>query len=414
MTTYKKISSVAAALIAVLGTSSAMAVDWHGYLRSGVGGSEDGDQSCFQLNGAATKYRLGNECENYAEMAFSQELFSDDNKVSFELHTRMAYVVSGHGDWEPMNTTISVSGEAEQINFNAGPSFRENFAVAKNVFGAGEKFWVGKRFYRRHDVHMTDFYWWANTGTGGGVEDIPVGDTAKAAVAWIRNSDNDGNSVDNLDIRFYGIETNANGNLTVGFNLASADPRDDGDTSGNDQDGWALTLVHQQNDLWGGFNKVAFQYGDSAMAGNPGGGGNTGAGDDDKSWRIIEQMVVQPNNDFSGMFTLVYQDSEINNSEQKWFSIGVRPQYHINEYVSIALEVGHDEVDPENGDKAKLDKITLAPQISAGRSFWARPALRAFVTYASWNEAAGDAGTGGAFGDDDSGMTYGIQTEVWW
>ena len=44
--------------------------------------------------------------------------------------------------------------------------------------------WAGNRFYRRHDIHIDDFFMYNMSGGGGGVEDIktPLG---KIAVAWI-------------------------------------------------------------------------------------------------------------------------------------------------------------------------------------------------------------------------------------
>jgi len=56
-------------LAALLVGGPALAVDFHGYLRSGVGATAGGgDQACFQAAGAPAKYRLGNECETYAEI----------------------------------------------------------------------------------------------------------------------------------------------------------------------------------------------------------------------------------------------------------------------------------------------------------------------------------------------------------
>ncbi|MDI8746359.1 carbohydrate porin, partial [Salmonella enterica subsp. enterica serovar Montevideo] len=44
----------------------AMAVDFHGYARSGIGWTgSGGEQQCFQVTGAQSKYRLGNECGTY-------------------------------------------------------------------------------------------------------------------------------------------------------------------------------------------------------------------------------------------------------------------------------------------------------------------------------------------------------------
>lgn len=53
--------------------TSSQALEFGGYLRSGVGTSvNSGSQSCFQLPGAQTKYRLGNECEQYGELELRQ------------------------------------------------------------------------------------------------------------------------------------------------------------------------------------------------------------------------------------------------------------------------------------------------------------------------------------------------------
>ncbi|PAU58779.1 carbohydrate porin, partial [Pseudomonas sp. PICF141] len=62
---------------------SAHALEFAGYMRSGVGTSvNSSSQSCFQLPGAQSKYRLGNECEQYAELELRQDLFTlDDGSV---------------------------------------------------------------------------------------------------------------------------------------------------------------------------------------------------------------------------------------------------------------------------------------------------------------------------------------------
>ncbi|HAJ5786453.1 TPA: carbohydrate porin, partial [Escherichia coli] len=55
-------------------SAQAMAVDFHGYARSGIGWTgSGGEQQCFQTTGAQSKYRLGNECETYAELKLGQE-----------------------------------------------------------------------------------------------------------------------------------------------------------------------------------------------------------------------------------------------------------------------------------------------------------------------------------------------------
>jgi maltoporin len=84
----------------------------------------------------------------------------------------------------------------------------------------------------------------------------------------------------------------------------------------------------------------------------------------------------------------------------------------------VALEYGFDMVDPENGSSRRLHKVTLAPQIQAGKTFFSRPVFRAYVTHAFWNDAARDAAAitnaFGPFSDNKSGTSYGFQVEAWW
>ncbi|RTL27177.1 MAG: carbohydrate porin, partial [Rhodocyclaceae bacterium] len=139
----------------------------------------------------------------------------------------------------------------------------------------------------------------------------------------------------------------------------------------------------------------------------------------DKAWRVVEQLMVQPEGtNWTGMGTFVYEDQI---GKQKWISYGARPQYHFNDKWSLAVDFGHDEVKPDSGDRRTLNKITIAPQISAGRQFFSRPALRAFYTYAKWNDAAQAAAPAGdtlsatgVFGSSTNGSTFGIQAEAWW
>jgi maltoporin len=72
---------------------------------------------------------------------------------------------------------------------------REAYAVARRVWAAqpNATFWAGACFYDRHDVHITDFYYRDQSGFGGGLEDVALGDNAKLAVAWI------GGTQDQLD-----------------------------------------------------------------------------------------------------------------------------------------------------------------------------------------------------------------------
>lgn len=93
-------ASLSLAVAAGILSTQAMAVDFTGYARSGIGWSgSGGEQQCFKATGADSKYRLGNECETYAELKLGQEVWKEGDK-SFYFDTNVAYSVSQQNDWE--------------------------------------------------------------------------------------------------------------------------------------------------------------------------------------------------------------------------------------------------------------------------------------------------------------------------
>ncbi|MEN9866107.1 MAG: hypothetical protein RL748_1697 [Pseudomonadota bacterium] len=412
-------AALALALTASVAQAGVSTVEFGGYFRSGFGTSTTGGkEACFGLAGAGSKYRLGNECETYGELALGGEAFKGQGGFSMRVNTRFAYVVNQNQDWEQFS-----------------PSFREANVVAENI-GSGAfakaKAWVGKRFYDRHDVHITDFYFLDTSGPGAGLENIDVG-AGKLAYAIIRqasdktqlgrNSSADYQQVLRHDFRLSGIKVNPDGEMMLG--LVVNQKRINANANGVDISRGALfTAMHTQGNFFGGFNKVAFQYATGSQAGGGAGGAEFYANSDDRMTRIVEQFVVQPaGSKFSAMGTFVYQDKKngANGTHSKWTSIGARPVFHFADNMSVAAELGYDSV-KEDGQKTRnLTKFTIAPQISAGNSFWSRPVLRAYYTYAKWNDAAqAAAGAGsalsrtGAFGSSTNGSTVGFQAEIWW
>ncbi|MEW9899556.1 carbohydrate porin [Chitinivorax sp. PXF-14] len=413
------VAAVAAALVAQ--AASAAPVDFHGYMRSGVGSSnKDGKQTCFQLPGAYAKYRLGNECETYGELGFDVDAWKAASGDGYmKLHVMEAYVANQNRDWEGTKDNTA--------DFALRQAWAEAGGWGQGML-ATAKLWAGKRFYQRHDVHINDFYYWDNSGPGAGIEDIDLG-FGKLSYAYRRNAaqsgaavpsapaqwqvPDDGKTITSNDIRLSGVGVNPGGSLEFGVDIKSQNNRD-GVAHGDN--GFIATVEHTQNGFLGGFNKLALQYGkgpgSNLVAAYP----DFDAKSDKKSWRAVEQFVFESGN-WNGMGTMVYQDQKDNYT---WFSAGVRPVYHFNDMFSLATEVGYDQVKPDGGSKRNLWKMTIAPQISAGKSFWARPTLRMFYTYAKWNDEARDqwggvaGGTGGVFGNATSGSTYGAQVEAWW
>lgn len=405
MANFRKMIAPTALAAAAMFAQSASAVEWGGYFRAGVGSnSEGGDQVCFAPPvGSAIPgidnftFRLGNECSNYTEWLLSQTVYEGEGGAFFKVGLMVNYYPNGDHIYE--ESTVG---------------FRQQYVEAGNLFGGflqGATFWAGKKFAGRHDVHINDFYYWDNSGPGAGVENISIG---SAKLAYFYRRDNRGSAAESLsghDFRL-DIPVNPKGTLNLGFEAKLADENDTGL-----EGGYTFTVQHTQGDFFGGYNKLAFQYGTGAVSNLRQTFPRFDADEDDSGWRIVEGVQVQLSDMLSGMATFVWQHHESDvagTPEGDWMAFGVRPVVHFSDYFNVAFELGYNQVEPEGGDTAKLTKFTVAPQISAGRGFWARPVLRAFLTYASWDNDAGNAGTGGVFGTDESGLTYGVQTEVWW
>jgi len=423
-----KLLSASAAVACAFAAPAAKAdgVEFHGYLRTGTGTtSEGGSQQCFGLGGggvAQAKYRLGNECETYGEAMVVAPFGKSD------------------GAWAKYNLMLAVQNgtESDYSDVKSG-SFdlanRQNFFQAGGFFPKGAfedaSIWVGKRYYNRHDVHINDYYYWNNSGQGFGIDDINLG-AAKVGASFHMNGGQGGQPAGSVvpkryAARVYDIETNPNGKVQAELVYLR------GDTDGNAQTGTGTMLMveHTQDGLLGGFNKLAFIWGNKlggvpwAPTYNGGGQGDESAG---SQFRLVDQLYFDlKGTNISGMATFVYAKTKccdwLGTGDKKWVSLGARPQYNFSDNVSLAVEAGYDQTTVGDKPTAKLAKLTVAPQLSLSRGFWARPVFRAFATYAKWNtqaslDAGGDAtnpiSAAGVFGDKRNGMSYGVQVEAWW
>lgn len=454
--TKARILPLAGAISAIVfsAAASAATVDFHGYVRSGVGASVGGgDQEAFQAVGASSKYRLGNETETYGEIKLGSELFNNGEQ-SFYLDSNMAFSVDQANDWE-----------------GTDPAFREFNVKAKGVldFAPEATLWAGKRFYKRQDVHLVDFYYWNVSGPGAGVEGINTG-FGDFSFAWVKSStsfeyyssEKDAKARDGvkkfdldqniLDFRLENIAVNPNGNLTVGLDYAFGNPSgsfnggfaangydNDGnglskvmgaiDESEMDDSGYMLTLEHTQGNFFGGFNKFVVQYATDAMTAHGMGSNGQGVSALDSSnldgqdfYRIMDHGVVTFGDNVEMQYIASYNNlsfSTAGKDDQTWISVGARPVYFWTDIMSTALEVGYDQVENAfelNGSMvdSELAKVTIAQQWSAGRGYWARPQVRVFGTYAKWNDQSKGRIGGAAFADETDGFTFGVQMEAWW
>ena len=444
MITLRKVP-LALAIAAGIMSAQAGAVDFKGYARSGIGWTgSGGEQQCFQATGAQSKYRLGNECETYAELKLGQEVWKEGDK-SFYFDTNVAYSVAQQNDWEATD-----------------PAFREANVQGKNLIEwlPGSTIWAGKRFYQRHDVHMIDFYYWDISGPGAGIENIDLG-FGKLSLAATRSSESGGSATyadrdpltgervydhlvpnDVFDVRLAQMEINPGGTLELGVDYGRANKTDGYSfADGASKDGWMFTAEHTQSMLKG-YNKFVVQYATDAMTtqgkGIPQGSFTGNNYDKDAEIgvvnnkinnngslvRILDHGAISLGDSWDLMYVGMYQDIDRDdNNGTTWYTVGVRPMYKWTPIMSTLLEVGYDNVKSQKTDDTNNQyKITLAQQWQAGNSIWSRPAIRVFATYAKWDEKWGyDNGiaksdtkaTTYSRGDNDE-WSFGAQMEIWW
>jgi len=427
------IAGIALAAI-MLAAAPAAAVEFHGYARAGVGSTmAGGSQVCFQAPNMDYKFRLGNECEQYAELELADTLFKDQSGIQFKYDTMLAYITNQTGTFE----NLASGGQI---------ALRQAW-VGASVPGVGT-FWVGNRYYMRQDVHMIDYFWWDVSGPGAGIEDVDLG-FGKLAVAILQNRpDSNETQLWKPDIRLYNIGLPL-GSLTIGYDMIYRSPRQDVKAAEDAANSKAAQMSHWLTAQWnvpmlGGRNVLGLQWANGAatpMSPYPSSGNST----DSSGFRVIEDIVMNPTEQFSLGGVITYRDykqrysNDPANDTATWNSatqlgVGARGIYHFSKIASVALDAGYSSITPKNApaggnkDAATLLKITPALVLNApagpGGAYFTRPELRFFVTYASWNDAAkaqgifgqgGCPGTEGAtFKCDANGITVGAQMEAWW
>jgi len=443
-------------------------VSVHGYFRGGIGGNyrEKGRATCFGLasiNGSLkSKYRLGNECEQWGELLLSTVVYAGDDGTIGTFHFMpVAFIPTSFIGFSPSMTT-SAQDQQNQTSTGATVAFPNLYADIKGIgWLYGGTAWGGSRYYKRESVYISDFFYWNPSGVGAGIEDAfqlgkiwasapdMLKDVSFSYAAFAVDGQPTGNpylpqryafGVRN-DLQVRGFRPWQNGELQVGFQYIadwSSNVNDMGDPA-TTYGGWGVTGQFVQK-LLGGDIRAAVQYGK---------GGGTGFGtlarfyypdfslqQDLSEWRLRALIVptIQPMDWLGAQAVFVFQrDSNQTPAAGDWYSVGGRLSLGLTKHVKVLGEAGHDRVQPTNGsDSRTLTKVTGAVALGADRKLLSRPELRLFYTWAVWNDAARTAGV-------DSGRIYtqstpacdvptnancytsflsasifGLQAETWW
>lgn len=404
---FPKSGYVAGAVAYALFSPEAFPLEFSGYVRSGIGGStKGGAQSCFFLPGAKSKYRLGNECEQYVEMELRQDIFrlEDGSVISLD---GMAQVQSNYGH------SLDFTGDHSFTRMNQMYAEWSNMPALN-----GGSFWAGRRFYKRNDINISDYFYWNQSATGLGFDQVAIGDLKYSYVFSRKDDVFQKPLINRHDFNVEGFRTNPGGEVELGVSYL------DKPSSANSHSGWSVAAQHKQEEFLGGVNKFAVQYGRGPGTAL-GYTGDPTLDNSNQSWRVVEFFDWQVSPRFGGQFNIVYQkDKRSDGEDQNWLSVGVRPVYALSDQFKLLTELGRDQVEAPGGTR-KLTKFTIAPTWSpSGPKFWDRPEVRLYYTYAKWNKAAQRAANefyagsalseSGPFDGALHGSNFGVQLEYWW
>ena len=402
-------------MVALLAVSiQASDLEYHGYLRTGVGtNSKGGDQTCFNNQGSGSnEFRLGNECSTYGEMTFTKYHLRKKDGPWFKTQVTLGYSADGDTNWEYVN-----SGNGFQL--------REAYIAGGNFDDSPIGYWVGNRFYRDNDVYMNDFYYFADaSANGGGIENIPLLG-AKLNLALLKQTSNQ--STNNGDISLTLIDARINQIKFLGSEfklwLAHASTSD-GESSGKkygDQNGYVLGALNAIG-LNGGFNHFALIYGKGVMqdihiAYSPLEIGTTNHNVEKEKWRLraVEHLTlrVHPKLALHASATYEYRDQGLaNGNKEIWYNAGIQPVFFFTKHKQLAAALGYSSVDADGAEDKRLFRFTIAPQVSLSDNIWARPVIRAFYTKSFWSRSNRGGVGGTAYANETSGSNYGLQAEV--
>jgi maltoporin len=289
-------------------------------------------------------------------------------------------------------------------------------------------------------VHIVDTFFVNMTGTGGGA-DIGLGGKPDAkdasgptlGIAFFRS--------DSSTAAFGGFPATSGGNSSTGapgsrinvdlrdltvapnnkLRFTGAYTKGDFDAAHSPNglagtNGWAGS-VQWNFDIpaIGGGNVMWLQYSQGSAFANGGFGGLTDPSST-KTERIIESVQWQVGN-FGGQGILGYTQHKSTAGTLKYTSIGGRGSWAFTNNFKLVGEAGYDKVNAAVGPNTNMFKLTVAPTVAFDKGFWARPEIRLYGTYGTWNDGANQASGPTGYADLNNAknaFTYGIQIEAWW
>ncbi|USD67395.1 carbohydrate porin [Vibrio sp. SCSIO 43136] len=427
-----KTLSITIALIAASAPLHALetSAELHGYLKSGLLVNADGTRAkSLGLIGYG-KFRLGNEQNTKIELLPTLKMTTDEGTWA-KVRANLTHETQCSADWNCTDT------DGHEIQYREGYVEMGGFDFAPESV-----FWAGKRYSSSNNSnHQYDWEYMQSNGTGGGIDKIDVG-FAKMdiGVYAFMPSDRNGETPADGTLQGYSEDYSLNmwlkkiGGTGLDLQVTAHTMKEHAWHKGAAESGVGLTGVYNFDgfyNLTGGYSRFVVQYGQGLAAGDSLGKNGWGFANssDTKSTRVVFDGLANLNESWEvSTFAFYQKDSDYapwsdwsNSStvgyDRDVYAVGVRPHNQITKNFAMQYEVGYENVNEkkDGGANGGLVKATIAPTLMLESGFWARPQIRAFATYAQWEDGVAGKLQGQGYARDGQTDTwnFGVQAEVW-
>lgn len=260
----------------------------HGYMRSGILATSDGNRADSVGLMPDGKFRLGNEDDTKIELIPQVTLKSDSGVVA-KIQANITHQTKCTSDWNCLDDD------------GKGVQFREGYAELSNLdFAPDVAFWAGKRYSSSNaSSHQFDWEYIQYNGTGGGFDNLDIGFARfDAGIYAFTPTD---------EAKAYPVDKGDQGypddySLNLWFKKIAGSPVDleliahhmnnNENHIGAAEKGYGVTGIYNFEGFYGltgGNSKFVAQYGRGLAAGNSLGKNGWGWAnlDDTQSWRLV-------------------------------------------------------------------------------------------------------------------------------
>ncbi|WP_051686489.1 carbohydrate porin [Vibrio pacinii] len=447
----KKVSVIAAAVVATLAAGSALAEDKvnQGWQVNGYG---------HLLYNAGQSLALNESYQHRRDYRAAGAPFSGNpNQVEFTVSRGDNY---DNGSWSKyvLKTEYGNNEGGNGRGFYGSSSgneghletgqleFKEAYVELGDLsfFAEGTSIWAGKRYLNRQAGIITKEFWKQSSGVGAGVQYNDFGFAILSADSgegscYIDNGDGtDGNescknqglddqqrstTMTSVDLYYYGVKA-LGGSFDFDLKIMN---RANVDSANTAEDGFGVSVTYSR-DYYGfdGWTTTALTYG-QGVAANRGVNFGQWSGNwqkDDESIFFTSYGVVNLSENVQLGTEVTYWNLSNSETDQVWGSkdglsrliIGATPSYKVNENfrlegtVTYAVE-GLGEDGTWGRDKADTNfySATLAPVFTVNADYWGRPQIKPYISYMS----SSDDGYKWSNGGDNSETRFGVEAEIW-